>query len=70
MSNRFLRWVGLACYLTMLLGTSRNAGAQDLPTVFVHGVMADSTTWNFLAADLSAYLQIAPIARTTRWYAN
>ena len=43
------------------------AGAQDQPTVFVHGFASDGATWRDAAARLQTRLAIAPQTPTTTW---
>lgn len=55
----------LAVVLVCTVATG--AKAQDIPTVFAHGVKSTGDTWDFLAGNLSSYLRITPVATTTPW---
>lgn len=54
--------------LTIAVVTAHaTAAAQDLATVFVHGVRSDGNTWHIHAESLKKYLRIAPVAKSTTW---
>jgi pimeloyl-ACP methyl ester carboxylesterase len=56
---------GLA--MAVLLFAVDDAGAQDQPTVFIHGLGSSADTWTQAAERLGASLQIETHARTTNW---
>ena len=45
------------------------AGAQDVPTVFQHGILSDGNTWSaYMAPELRRMLKIAPVQPTLNWW--
>ena len=56
--------LGPAC----IAGAAREVYSQDVPTVFAHGVAADSTAWMSAAGYLSGLLRIAPVTKSTPFH--
>jgi hypothetical protein len=69
MSPRSLAIPRLAVVVLALAHTPATpATAQDIPTVFQHGVQSDSATWDLMKAPLSSQLRLTPVTKSLPWY--
>ena len=51
----------------LLIGSSVRAAAQDVPTVFIHGLASSNATWQGAADRLKARVAIAPQRPNLNW---
>lgn len=59
----------VATFVTAVSAMPMLLFAQDVPTVFQHGILADGSTWsNYMAPELRRMLRIAPVQPTVEWW--